>query len=648
VPGYDRSATARWVAEQPKRAGRSDFERDRARVLHSAALRRLAAKTQVVTAGSADFPRTRLTHSLECAQIGRELGYELGCDPDLVDAACLAHDIGHSPFGHNGEFALDELAQPCGGFEGNAQSLRLLTRLEPKVAGAGLNLTRATLDATLKYPWFSQGPGTKYGVYAEDAEVFGWIRENAPAGRPCLEAQVMDWADDIAYSVHDLEDGFHAGLITFKNLNSSAERSVVSHVTATTYCSDEVSETELTEILDALLGLDIWPASYDGGPETVAALKNLTSELIGRFCLATQDATLAAHAPGTTNPSGLTNHSGLTNPTHPVLTRYAADLIVPRQQRLECALLKGITAHYVMARAGVVAAQARERQLLAELAYAIEEGAPQTLDPLLRPAWDVAATDPARRRVVIDQVACLTDTSAIAWHHRLCVLFNRSRYSDARVTAARTSDVSVRSGRTTCAPAAASSSAEKLPVATPTARAPAASAAATSNDVSPTNTVDVPPKSAPYAWNAARLATGTSSARTSCISPYAPTSRSRCSPIPARPSLSSASGRTFPVRTDWRAPASASAARAAEAPGMGRTSSGTSPSAAADCRARTARRSSTWTRGSAIPASASVSSRIARSVRPALEATVNRSRPNSSLNAASYMRVPRPPALTSV
>ena len=180
--GYDASATARWVAEPPKRAGRSDFERDRARVLHSAALRRLAAKTQVVTAGSADFPRTRLTHSLECAQIGRELGREIGCHPDLVDAACLAHDIGHSPFGHNGEFALDELAESCGGFEGNAQSLRLLTRLEPKVQDAGLNLTRATLDATLKYPRFSHGPGTKYGVYAEDAEVFDWIRQGAPAG----------------------------------------------------------------------------------------------------------------------------------------------------------------------------------------------------------------------------------------------------------------------------------------------------------------------------------------------------------------------------------------------------------------------------------------------------------------------------------
>jgi dGTPase len=415
--GYDESATARWVAEPPKRAGRSDFERDRARVLHCAGLRRLSAKTQVVAAGSADFPRTRLTHSLECAQIGRELGEEIGCDPDLVDAACLAHDIGHSPFGHNGEAALNELAAPYGGFEGNAQSLRLLTRLEPKVAGAGLNLTRATLDATLKYPWFRGEPGTKFGVYAEDAEVFHWIRQGAPAGRRCLEAQVMDWADDVAYSVHDLEDGFHAGLITFENLKSPAERALVSRATATTYCDDGVSEAELTEILDELLALDMWPDSYDGGPATAAALKNLTSELIGRFCVAAQQATITA---ARLTPSSTTSPSSHTSPIGHSLVRYAADLIVPRRQRLECALLKGITAHYVMTRAGVIAAQARERELLTELAYAIEHGTPRTLDPLLRPAWDAAGTDAARRRVVVDQVASLTDTSAIAWHHRLC------------------------------------------------------------------------------------------------------------------------------------------------------------------------------------------------------------------------------------
>jgi dGTPase len=475
--GYDASATARWVAEPPKRAGRSDFERDRARVLHSAALRRLAAKTQVVRAASADFPRTRLTHSLECAQIGRELGQEIGCDPDLVDAACLAHDIGHSPFGHNGEAALNELSAGIGGFEGNAQTLRLLTRLEPKVEGAGLNLTRATLDATLKYPWFAASPGgrppqtppilggnlppqtpaapRKFGVYADDAEVFGWIRQDAPDGRPCLEAQVMDWADDVAYSVHDMEDGFHAGLITFKNLQSSAERAEVSR-TAIAYCPGEVTEAELTEVLEALLALDIWPAAYDGGPATVAALKNLTSELIGRFCVAAQQATLtAAYAPAappapsasppttsppaagppttgppTTGPPAAAHYPDLTSPfshTSPIghsFTRYSAELVVPRQQRLECALLKAITAHYVMTRAGVIAAQARERELLTELARAIERGAPHTLDPLLRPSWEAAGSDAARRRVVVDQVASLTDTSAIAWHHRLCVLFN--------------------------------------------------------------------------------------------------------------------------------------------------------------------------------------------------------------------------------
>jgi dGTPase len=409
--GYDEHATARWAEEPPKLArvdglaGRGPFVRDRARVLHSAALRRLAAKTQVVAVGSGDFPRTRLTHSLECAQIGRELGAALGCDPDLVDAACLAHDLGHPPFGHNGEAALAQLAARCGGFEGNAQSLRLITRLEAKVPGAGLNLTRATLDATLKYPWLGPGEDTssagKYGAYGDDAAAFAWIRAAAPPERPCLEAQVMDWADDVAYSVHDLEDGLQAGLVTLTALRDTAERASVCQLTLESYCPPGLTtQSELDEVFAGLLTLDCWPADFDGSLRALAAVKHLTSELIGRFCAAAQQAT---------RPAG-----------HPPLSRYAADLTVPRQQRLECALLKGVTASYVMRRAGVAKAQAREREIIAELADAIASGAPETLDPLFRSEFAAATDDRARLRVVIDQVASLTDTSALAWHDRLC------------------------------------------------------------------------------------------------------------------------------------------------------------------------------------------------------------------------------------
>ena len=175
------------------------------------------------------------------AQIARELGHELGCAPDVVDAAGLAHDLGHPPFGHNGEAVLNELSTHIGGFEGNAQTLRILTRLEPKIIApdgrpGGLNLTRAVLDATCKYPWPRRESTPKFGVYADDLPAFAWLRDGVPDGRRCLEAQVMDWADDVAYSVHDVEDGVYAGSIRIDALDAG-ERAEVCELAARLYLS---------------------------------------------------------------------------------------------------------------------------------------------------------------------------------------------------------------------------------------------------------------------------------------------------------------------------------------------------------------------------------------------------------------------------
>ncbi|HVU73771.1 MAG TPA: deoxyguanosinetriphosphate triphosphohydrolase [Mycobacteriales bacterium] len=392
---YGEHETARYVDEPSKASpahARTAFERDRARVLHSSALRRLAGKTQVVAVpddSADDFPRTRLTHSLECAQIGRELAAALGADADLVDTACLAHDIGHPPFGHNGETALDEAAAACGGFEGNAQSLRLLTRLEPKVAGAGLNLTRATLDAALKYPWPKQGGRRKYGVYDDDLAVFTWVRDGASADRRSFEAQVMDWADDVAYSVHDLEDGVHSGEVVLARL----DRDAVCEATAGTY--SPLPASELRALLDALLA-EPWLRDA----QDLVALKRATSELIARFTGAAVRATRAEHG-------------------DEALTRYEADLVVPARAAAECALLKGVTAAFVMSRPDTVALQVRQREQIAELVAAVVAGAPGTLEPVTAAAWKDAADDPARLRACVDRVAGLTDRAALRLHEVL-------------------------------------------------------------------------------------------------------------------------------------------------------------------------------------------------------------------------------------
>ncbi|MEU5753619.1 deoxyguanosinetriphosphate triphosphohydrolase [Streptomyces sp. NPDC047829] len=424
-PPYDPTSVARYAPEPDKRPGRTAFQRDRARILHSGALRRLAGKTQVVTPGEGSpgwdaSPRTRLTHSLECAQVGRELGAALGCDPDLVEAACLSHDLGHPPFGHNGEQALNAFAEDCGGFEGNAQSLRLLTRLEPKRftedGSVGLNLTRAALDAATKYPWLRGAHPTdpdspKFGVYDDDRPVFEWLRKDAPGARTCFEAQVMDWADDVAYSVHDVEDGLHAGHIDPNCLLADPEREAVFEVAVGRYVPDGTDHAELAAALDRLLAQDWWPHGYDGSAVAQARLKDATSQLIGRFCLAAETATRAAwgYHPGR---SGTGGGSGR-------LTRYTAELVVPRDTRLECAVLKAVAVRYVMQRTEQERLRADQRVVVAELAEALTARAPDGLDPQFRALFDQAGDDRARKRVIVDQIASLTDASARSLHARL-------------------------------------------------------------------------------------------------------------------------------------------------------------------------------------------------------------------------------------
>ncbi len=414
---YSVADRQRWVAEDPatKQADRDDFARDRARLVHSAALRRTAAKTQVMQPDTDDFVRNRLTHSLEVAQIGRELGAALGCNADVVDTACLAHDVGHPPFGHNGESVLAGLTGDIGGFEGNAQTLRLLTRLEAKRfhadgRSAGLNLTRASLDAVLKYPWAAGGgpagvagvagvAASKYGAYADDLDVFDWVRQGAPARR-CLEAQVMDWADDIGYSVHDVEDAVAGGLLDLAVMGSTADLAPVFDVARSWY-NPAWEDAALEDATQRLLATGLIVTSYDGSRRALAALKDMTSALIGRFALAAEAATRRRYGAGP-------------------LIRYDAELIVPEETRAECVVLKSLAAWFVMLAPSRQAVREGERAVVHGLVEAFTADPQGRMDRVHLDDYLAAGDEAARRRAVVDQVASLSDLRALTLFRRWC------------------------------------------------------------------------------------------------------------------------------------------------------------------------------------------------------------------------------------
>jgi dGTPase len=411
--GYTDFDRERFLPEERSAgARRGEFARDRARVVHSSALRRLGAKTQVLSPSGGDFARTRLTHSLEVAQIGREMAIDLNLNADMVDMACLAHDLGHPPFGHNGEKALDAWSAPFGGFEGNAQTLRLLTRIEPKVItpegkSYGLNLTRASLDATCKYPWrrsdaiaeLGADRAVKFGAYDDDLEVFDWLRSGAPARVKSAEAQVMDFADDVAYSVHDFEDAIVSKFIDVQALGDSAnDEDLLDKIS--TWNGGAISRDELAQALGRFRSNEFWLNSFENSPASLGTLKNLTSSFIGSLVSRTVD-------------------SIIDNSPAESLARFGSSLAIPTSVQAEISVLKGIVSAYLMSTEARRPFYEWQRGLLTDLADALLASNGANLDSYSTAAWSLAKDDLQQHRVIVDQIACLTDQSALTLHHRL-------------------------------------------------------------------------------------------------------------------------------------------------------------------------------------------------------------------------------------
>jgi dGTPase len=313
----DAFLVERRYPEPPRseRDHRHPTERDRDRILHSSAFRRLQGKTQVFGIGQADFYRTRLTHSIEAAQIARGIASNMLIEqprlsacltPELAEAAALAHDLGHPPFGHAGERVLDacmrEVSRAAGlpgsetlRFEGNAQTFHILVAAEPKSPDyPGLNLTRATLTGVMKYP-YEQGAGNDKFIFARDATSADWALEAGGAllsarearrrvrPRTSITCQILDWADDCAYSIHDIEDALQGEFLEAADLEDAGFARRVVHRYRETRSGEGAPQLDATEIRARMRAFadKIRPArSGDERAHRKQALRDVLNELI--------------------------------------------------------------------------------------------------------------------------------------------------------------------------------------------------------------------------------------------------------------------------------------------------------------------------------------------------------------------------------
>ena len=394
---------------------RSEFERDRDRLLYSSAFHRLAGITQIVRAGEADVFHTRQQHTIKVAQIGRRLAQKLaaeqpeaaaarGLDPEVVEAACLAHDLGHPPFGHIGEHTLDELVREhdTEGFEGNAQSFRIITKLAVRFPDSpGVDLTRATLAACLKYPWMRGKNGEKskrkWSAYSSERDDFTFARQFHEHNEKTLEAELMDWADDVAYSVHDLEDFHRCNALPWRRVFGEKSR-----IIERAACNNSIDKTRLTNAYDRLQNFlegtysALLNDPYEGTRVQREQLRRMTSQLIGTYIGAIN-----------INTNLSSNEAVVFN----------------EDRRDEVCILKQITRDYIINNPTLAAQQHGQKRIITDLFNALWAGYDNdlgypTFAPIrLRYLAQVEGTTKAR--FVADCIASLSESEAVALHARL-------------------------------------------------------------------------------------------------------------------------------------------------------------------------------------------------------------------------------------